>query len=80
MRSAKIVTCVVINGKSYRTPHTAADAYASSMVSRLAHANNRSTTTQTNNYNNWNGAGMVRFSKAYKRVYPIFAKLLKVAK
>ena len=81
MKDAKLAYCIVINSGSYRTAHTAAEAYSAEMISRLNYRNSKSATSETdlrnNKYDMWGNEATVRRNKAYKRIHPIFKNLFK---
>lgn len=81
MRNAKLSYCIVINGGSYRTAHTAAEAYSAEMIARLNYRNSKSATSETDlrnsKYSQWGSEATVRRNKAYKRIHPIFKNLFK---
>lgn len=81
MKDAKLACCIVINSGSYRTAHTAAEAYSAEMISRLNYRNSKSATSETDlrnsKYSQWGSEATLRRNKAYKRIHPIFKNLFK---
>ncbi|HET8688673.1 MAG TPA: hypothetical protein VFM18_18820 [Methanosarcina sp.] len=75
MKGAKIVTAVVIDGKSYRTAFNAAEAYASAIWGRMV---TRHIVT-LNKPAYYDPAFMARYEEVYekakRRTYPIFKQL-----
>ena len=72
MKNSRITTCIVVDGRTLRTPHTAAVAYAEQMTLRLR---TRSWTSDIFKHKEFDYRAHLKL--AYRRIHPIFKKLFK---